>query len=198
LSSLPTEPKTLDCAAIRADFPVFEQQFHGKPLAYLDSATRRRSRAKSSTRCGDFYAHFVCERAPRRLRTRQKRAPRAGFEGARERGTRADNAPSSREVIFTRNSHRGPQTSSRIRGASPTLALATFSSPPSSSTTRTFVPWQQIAKRPVPNSVPFRSIIGASLVPRVARRTREGRRRQARHGELGVEHTGARSTPSSG
>ena len=30
--------KSLDAHAVRADFPIFEQTFHGKPLAYLDSA----------------------------------------------------------------------------------------------------------------------------------------------------------------
>jgi len=29
---------SLDAAKLRADFPIFEQEFHGKPLAYLDSA----------------------------------------------------------------------------------------------------------------------------------------------------------------
>ena len=29
---------TLDAHKLRADFPIFEQRFHGKPLAYLDSA----------------------------------------------------------------------------------------------------------------------------------------------------------------
>ena len=28
----------LDAARLRADFPIFEQRFHGKPLAYLNSA----------------------------------------------------------------------------------------------------------------------------------------------------------------
>ena len=28
----------LDAVKLRADFPIFEQRFHGKPLAYLDSA----------------------------------------------------------------------------------------------------------------------------------------------------------------
>ena len=31
-------PKKLDARALRADFPIFEQLIHGKPLAYLDSA----------------------------------------------------------------------------------------------------------------------------------------------------------------
>ena len=31
------QPK-LDARKLRADFPIFEQQIHGKPLAYLDSA----------------------------------------------------------------------------------------------------------------------------------------------------------------
>jgi cysteine desulfurase / selenocysteine lyase len=33
-----TSPPKLDAKKIRADFPIFEQQIHGKPLAYLDSA----------------------------------------------------------------------------------------------------------------------------------------------------------------
>src|SRR5213075_1326006 len=28
----------LDARTLRADFPIFEQEFHGKPLAFLDSA----------------------------------------------------------------------------------------------------------------------------------------------------------------
>ena len=31
-------PKKLDARALRADFPIFLQRIHGKPLAYLDSA----------------------------------------------------------------------------------------------------------------------------------------------------------------
>ena len=28
----------LDARTLRADFPIFEQEIHGKPLAFLDSA----------------------------------------------------------------------------------------------------------------------------------------------------------------
>ena len=33
-----TAQKKLDAGKLRADFPIFEQQIRGKPLAYLDSA----------------------------------------------------------------------------------------------------------------------------------------------------------------
>ena len=33
-----TTVPALDAQRVRADFPIFEQEFHGKPLAYLDSA----------------------------------------------------------------------------------------------------------------------------------------------------------------
>jgi cysteine desulfurase/selenocysteine lyase len=33
-----TAGKKLDARALRADFPIFQQEFHGKPLAFLDSA----------------------------------------------------------------------------------------------------------------------------------------------------------------
>ena len=32
------KPK-LDARSLRADFPIFERPVHGKPLAYLDSAS---------------------------------------------------------------------------------------------------------------------------------------------------------------
>ena len=33
-----SSPPKLDARKLRADFPIFEQQIHAKPLAYLDSA----------------------------------------------------------------------------------------------------------------------------------------------------------------
>ena len=46
-----TRLKDADARALRADFPIFEQQFHGKPLAFLDFGARaRRSRGRCSTR----------------------------------------------------------------------------------------------------------------------------------------------------
>ena len=33
-----TAEAKLDARKLRADFPIFEQEIHGKPLAYLDSA----------------------------------------------------------------------------------------------------------------------------------------------------------------
>ena len=33
-----TAEKKLDARKARADFPIFEQEIHGHPLAYLDSA----------------------------------------------------------------------------------------------------------------------------------------------------------------
>jgi hypothetical protein len=33
-----------DAHKLRADFPIFQQRFHGKPLAYLDSAVRTTTR----------------------------------------------------------------------------------------------------------------------------------------------------------
>ena len=38
----------LDAAKLRADFPIFEQEIHGKPLAYLDSAA---TLAEAARRC---------------------------------------------------------------------------------------------------------------------------------------------------
>ena len=45
-------PAKLDARKLRADFPIFETRPHGKPLAYLDSASssqKATSRRASST-----------------------------------------------------------------------------------------------------------------------------------------------------
>ncbi|MEX2212423.1 MAG: cysteine desulfurase [Gaiellaceae bacterium] len=96
-----TAKPTLDAHKLRADFPIFEQTFHGKPLAFLDSAvTAQKPRAVL-----DAMTHFYetsYTNVHRGVYQLSERATEA-FEGAREKVCRFVNAPSSREVIFTRN-----------------------------------------------------------------------------------------------
>src|SRR5947208_12149451 len=94
------QPK-LDAHRLRADFPVFEQLVHGKPLAYLDSANSAQKPRQVLDAMYDFYAHSYANvhRAVYDLAERST----AGFEGAREKVRALINAPSTREVIFTRN-----------------------------------------------------------------------------------------------
>ena len=45
----------LDAHTLRKDFPIFEQEFHGKPLAYLDSAASARKPRQMLDAMSEFY-----------------------------------------------------------------------------------------------------------------------------------------------
>ena len=45
----------LDARKLRADFPIFEQKIHGKPLAYLDSAVSSQKPRQVLDKLRDFY-----------------------------------------------------------------------------------------------------------------------------------------------
>ena len=45
----------LDAHRLRADFPIFEQRFHGKPLAYLDSAVSAQKPRQVLDALREFY-----------------------------------------------------------------------------------------------------------------------------------------------
>ena len=97
-----TARPALDAQKLRADFPIFEQQIHGKPLAYLDSAAQLAEAAPGARRDA---------RRSTRPRTRTCTAASTSSPSARPRATRARarrcaafvNAPAAREMIFTRN-----------------------------------------------------------------------------------------------
>jgi cysteine desulfurase/selenocysteine lyase len=94
------KPK-LDAQKLRADFPIFEQLVHGKPLAYLDSAVTSQKPRYVLDALLNFYetsygnvhrgVYWLSERAT------------AEFEAARDKVRGFVNAPSAKEVIFTRN-----------------------------------------------------------------------------------------------
>ena len=79
---------TLDARAIRADFPIFEQLIHGKPLAFLDSAASSQKPRQMMEAMTDFYStsyanvhrgvYVLAERATAGARERAR-------EGARPR-----------------------------------------------------------------------------------------------------------------
>jgi cysteine desulfurase / selenocysteine lyase len=93
--------QTLDAEKLRADFPVFEQLINGKPLAYLDSAVTSQKPRQVLDRLYEFYATSYGN-VHRGVYTLSERAT-AEFEGARERIARFVNAPSPRELIYTRS-----------------------------------------------------------------------------------------------
>jgi len=91
----------LDVAALRADFPILGQEINGKPLAYLDSAVTAQKPRQMLEAMTRFYETSYAN-VHRGVYSLAERATEA-FEGAREKVTRLVNAPSSRELIFTRN-----------------------------------------------------------------------------------------------
>ena len=91
----------LDAEKLRADFPIFEQRFHGKPLAYLDSAVTAQKPRQVLDALREFYetsytnvhrgVYLLAERATER------------FEGSRAKVRAFINAASTREIVFTRS-----------------------------------------------------------------------------------------------
>ena len=91
----------LDPAAVKADFPLLEQEVNGSPLTYLDSgATSQKPRVVLDSLTGYYEeinanvhrgAYHIAERAT------------TAMEDARRAVQRFIGAPSEREVLFTKN-----------------------------------------------------------------------------------------------
>jgi cysteine desulfurase / selenocysteine lyase len=93
--------KTLDAHAVRADFPIFEQLIHGKPLAFLDSAASAQKPRQMMDAMTTFYETSYAN-VHRGVYVLAERAT-AALEGSREKVRALINAPDVREVIFVRN-----------------------------------------------------------------------------------------------
>jgi cysteine desulfurase/selenocysteine lyase len=96
-----TAEKKLDAHSLRADFPIFAQEIHGKPLAYLDSAASSQKPRHVLEAMNDLYETSYAN-IHRGVYDLGERATEA-YEGAREKARVFINADSTREVIFTRN-----------------------------------------------------------------------------------------------
>src|SRR5438067_11346764 len=91
----------LDARTLRADFPIFEQEFHGKPLAFLDSAASSQKPRQMLEAMNRFYETSYAN-VHRGVYELAERATE-GLEHARERTRAFLNAPTAREIIFVRN-----------------------------------------------------------------------------------------------
>ncbi len=94
------DPK-LDANRLRADFAVFEELVNGKPVAYLDSAASTQKPRQVLDAMRDFYEHSYANvhRGVYRLAERAT----TGYETGRRKVAALVNAPSEREVVFTRS-----------------------------------------------------------------------------------------------
>ena len=90
-----------DLAGIRADFPILARELHGQPLAYLDSASTSQKPQQMLDAMTSFYSTSNAN-VHRGVYTLGVESTDA-FEAARDAVAALLNAPSRREVIFTRN-----------------------------------------------------------------------------------------------
>jgi cysteine desulfurase/selenocysteine lyase len=98
----PTVPQTtFDAAQVRADFPILRQLVHGKPLAFLDSAASSQKPEAVIQALDDYYRQDNAN-VHRGVYQLSERAT-ARMEAARATLARFINAPSPRQLIFTRN-----------------------------------------------------------------------------------------------
>jgi cysteine desulfurase/selenocysteine lyase len=139
-----TDAKTIDWSALRADFPILDQQVHGKPLIYFDNAaTSQKPRAVI-----DALVHYY-ERdnanVHRGIHELSNRAT-AGYEAARTRAAKFINARGADEIVFTRGTTEGINLVANSWGAkylkSGDIILLTEMEHHSN-----LVPWQLLAQR---------------------------------------------------
>jgi cysteine desulfurase/selenocysteine lyase len=98
---LGSSPGIFDANAIKQDFPILEERVHGnKRLIWLDNAATTQKPRAVIDRLTYFYEHenSNIHRAAHTLAARATDA----YEGARERVRRFLNAPTVKEIVFTR------------------------------------------------------------------------------------------------
>ena len=86
---------------LRQDFPILQRQVHGKPLIYLDNAASSQ-KPESVIQAMDDYYRRTNANVHRGVHTLSEEAT-TNYENARLRIARFINAPSDKQVIFTRN-----------------------------------------------------------------------------------------------
>ena len=103
--SAPSAPKPFDPYSVKRDFPVLQQQVHGKPLVWLDNGATTQKPQAVIDRLTHFYEYenSNIHRAAHALAARSTDA----YESAREKVRRFLNAPSAKDVIFVRGSTEG-------------------------------------------------------------------------------------------
>ena len=90
-----------DINAIRADFPILDQQVHGKPLIYLDNAATSQKPQQVIDALARYYRQDNAN-VHRGIHALAERAT-AAYEQARLKVARFVNASSASEIVFTRN-----------------------------------------------------------------------------------------------
>jgi cysteine desulfurase/selenocysteine lyase len=95
-----TQEKTL-AAQVHADFPILQQQIHGKPLIYLDNAATSQKPKVVLQALEDYYQGYNSN-VHRGAHTLSAKATDA-YEAARDKVAAFVNAASRDEIVYTRN-----------------------------------------------------------------------------------------------
>ena len=136
--------KTVDWSALRKDFPILDQQVHGKPLIYFDNAATSQKPRAVIDALVHYYEHDNAN-VHRGIHELSNRAT-AGYEAARTRAAKFINARSAEEIIFTRGTTEGINLVASAWGAKNLKAgdmiLLTEMEHHSN-----LVPWQLLAQR---------------------------------------------------
>jgi cysteine desulfurase/selenocysteine lyase len=93
--------RAFDPIAIRADFPILDQEINGHRLVYLDSASSSQKPNVVIDALSGYYREYNAN-VHRGIYTIGEKAT-AEYERARARVARFVNAPDSHEIVFTRN-----------------------------------------------------------------------------------------------
>jgi cysteine desulfurase/selenocysteine lyase len=92
---------SLDVARIRKDFPIMNRRVHGRPLVYFDNAATSQKPRQVIDALVRYYEEYNAN-IHRAVHTLGEEAT-AAYEGAREKVARFINAPSTENIVFTRN-----------------------------------------------------------------------------------------------
>ncbi len=136
--------KTIHWEALRADFPILDQEVHGQPLIYFDNAATTQKPRSVVEALRNYYEHDNAN-VHRGIHELSNRAT-ATFEAARARAAKFVNARSAEEIIFTRGTTEGINLVAQAWGSKHTKAgdkiLLTEMEHHSN-----IVPWQLLAER---------------------------------------------------
>ena len=143
-SSPESGARPLDVPTIRRDFPILNQQVHGKPLVWFDNAATTQKPQSVIDAISRFYAHdnSNIHRGAHALAARATDA----YEGARQKVQGFLGASSATEVVFVRGTTEGINLVAQSYGGK-------FLQPGDEIVVSTLehhaniVPWQMIAKR---------------------------------------------------
>jgi len=137
-------PRTIDWAALRADFPILNQKVHGRDLVYFDNAATSQKPRTVIDALRNYYERDNAN-VHRGIHELSNRAT-AAFEAARSRAAAFLNARTADEIIFTRGTTESINLVANAWGskfikAGDTILLTEMEHHSN------IVPWQMLAQR---------------------------------------------------